>query len=125
MEANSLAEVAVKPAVLTVGDELVSGDRQHNGNERWLLSQLYERGHPADIAMQLRDDAEQIGEYVRLLRSNGHFPILVAGGLGGTHDDKTREGVARALGVPLETHSECDSILSARYAYASANLSPG
>lgn len=114
----AIPSTAVKPAVVTVGDEIVSGERQNNGNERWLLSQLYERGHQADVAIQLRDDADQIGEYISMLQSKGHYPIMIAGGLGGTHDDKTREGVGIGLGLPIETHPECDAILAARYVQA-------
>lgn len=72
--------------------------------------------------MQLPDDAASIGEWVAQLKATGHRPILISGGMGGTHDDKTREGVALALRLPLVRHAECDTILAARYAVAADGL---
>jgi len=103
------------PAVVTVGDELVSGERENNGNERWLQRELSRRLKPAQICMQVGDDAEHISSAVGFLLSSGHKPIFVVGGMGGTHDDVTREGVARAHGCELTTSAECDAILRAMY----------
>ncbi len=96
--------------------------RPTNNNERWLCAQLAARGHPARVVMQLPDDAVAIGAWLAQLLSTGHTPVLVAGGMGGTHDDKTREGVALALGLPLERHAACDAILAQRYAAAPDGL---
>jgi molybdopterin-biosynthesis enzyme MoeA-like protein len=111
-----------KPAVVTVGDELVMGERPTNSNERWLCAQLTARGHPARVVLQLPDDAAVIGLWLQHLLTSGHTPVLCAGGMGGTHDDKTREGVALALGVPLERHAACDVLLAAKYAASADGL---
>jgi molybdopterin-biosynthesis enzyme MoeA-like protein len=111
-----------KPAVVTVGDELVMGERPTNNNERWLCAQLTARGHPARVVLQLPDDDAVIGFWLAQLLASGHAPVLCAGGMGGTHDDKTREGVARALGVPLERHAACDALLATKYAAAADGL---
>ena len=103
-----------RPAVVTVGDELVFGERE-NGNQRWLLARLHALGHPAEVALSLPDDLGTIAHWIAALKARGCFPILVSGGLGGTHDDCTRQAVAAALGRALTLHPECDAILADRY----------
>jgi molybdopterin-biosynthesis enzyme MoeA-like protein len=103
-----------RPAVVTVGDELLYGERE-NGNQRWLLSRLQTLGHPAELALSLPDDLGAIAHWIAALVARGCAPILVSGGIGGTHDDCTRQGVAAGLGLRLELHPECDAILAERY----------
>ena len=107
-------QTSVKPAIVTVGDELLFGERV-NDNQKWLLRLLWERGYPAHMALSLPDDVHIIALWLRQLLSTDHYPILVSGGIGGTHDDLTREGIALALGVPLVKHPECYRILEGRY----------
>ena len=99
-----------------MGDELIFGERDSNGNERFLLRSLHERGAPAVMAAQLPDDAEVIASFLRYAKAQSWSPIFVAGGLGGTHDDKTREAVALGLGLPLVRHDECFETLDAAFA---------
>ncbi len=104
----------MRPAVVTVGDELLFGERE-NGNQRWLLQRLQALGHPAELAVTLPDALGTIAHWVAALVARGCAPILVSGGLGGTHDDRTREGVAAGLGLALELHPACDALLAAHY----------
>ena len=115
MCATRAAAAAAAPAVVTVGDELVRGERPRNDNERWMLEELARRDRPAALALQVGDDAVDIGEAVAFLLRRGHAFVLVSGGVGGTHDDKTREGVARAVGRPLVRHAECAEALRKKY----------
>lgn len=107
-------ETVFQPAVITVGNELVYGERR-NDNQAWLLTRLWENGIPARLALSLGDDEAQIGVEIRHLKSANYFPILVAGGIGGTHDDVTRQGIAAGLDLPLVRHAECHAILAQRY----------
>ena len=102
------------PAVVTVGDELVLGERG-NENSRWMSEWLKLNLRPAGVQLSLPDDVETIAQWLKQLLQENHFPVLVAGGIGGTHDDCTRAGIAQALGVPLTRHPECWEILVARY----------
>lgn len=99
------------PCVCTVGDELLYGERESNGNERFMLRTLHARGTPAALAAQLADDPQTIADFIRFAQHQRYSPVFVAGGLGGTHDDKTREGVALALNRRLTKHTECFQIL--------------
>jgi molybdenum cofactor synthesis domain-containing protein len=91
----------VDASCIIVGDEILSGHVQ-DANGHFIASRLTATGHrlrrlavvsdaPGDIVAAVRADVE-LGL---------HF-VFVCGGLGPTHDDRTMEGVAEALGVALE-----------------------
>lgn len=103
-----------KPAVITVGQEVLYGERP-NDNLLWLLRAFERFGIPAAVAMVLPDDEAAIGKHLAFLVSQGYRPIFVSGGIGGTHDDRTRQGIALALERPLVRHEECFAILARRY----------
>lgn len=105
---------STRPAVVTIGDELVLGEKQ-NGNQHWLLQTLWQLNHPAQISISLPDDVDTIAHWVGYLVKQDHFPVLVSGGIGGTHDDCTREGIAKGVGVELARHDECHRILEKKY----------
>ncbi len=104
----------LRPAVVTVGDEILYAERG-NDNQSWLLRRLWELGAPATLALCVGDDADDIAATVRALKAMSLFPILVSGGIGGTHDDLTRQGVAAGLDLALVVHGECDRILRDHY----------
>ena len=91
-------------AILTVGDELLSGDTV-NTNATWLAGQLTERGVTVPRVLVVPDDREVIAEYVREW-GEAYDALIVTGGLGGTHDDVTMDAVADALGVELVAEDE-------------------
>ncbi len=103
----------IRPAVVTVGDELIFGEQQ-NANQQWLAKILWEKGIPSKLSLVLPDEISAIAGWIRELRHKKHDLILVSGGIGGTHDDCTREGIAKGLDVELEQHKECLDILTAR-----------
>ena len=86
--------------MVTVGDELVLGERG-NENSRWMSEWLKLNLRPAGIQLSLPDDVETIAQWLKQLLQENHFPVLAAGGIGGTHDDCTRAGIAQALGLSL------------------------
>ena len=107
-------KAAIQPAVVTVGDELIFGEHQ-NQNQCWLLQRLWDKGYPARVAITLPDAVDIIAFWLRQVLQAQYYPVLVSGGIGGTHDDCTREAVARALGLPLVRHEDCFDILAAKY----------
>mmetsp|Transcript_32730 Transcript_32730/g.100596 ORF Transcript_32730/g.100596 Transcript_32730/m.100596 type:complete len:259 (+) Transcript_32730:81-857(+) len=104
-----------KPAVVSVGDELVMGERRDDENLRWMCAMLRERETPARVAVTIGDDVGIIAEHVGGLYKTGYRPILVSGGIGSMDNDHTREGVAAALGLPLEMHNEYLKLLHCCY----------
>jgi len=105
---------ALKPAVVTVGSELVYGERD-NDNQQWLLRKLWDNAIPAALSLSVGDDETLIAAQIARLHEEGYFPILVSGGIGGTHDDVTRQGIAAGLERPPVEHEECRSILAEKY----------
>ena len=103
-----------RPAIVTVGDELVLGE-QENHNQLWLLREMAQKSYPAEVALSLPDNPEIISENLIYLLHCGNKPIIVSGGIGGTHDDCTRLGIAKSLGVPLTLHQECHKILANKF----------
>ncbi|WP_255151071.1 competence/damage-inducible protein A [Halorarius halobius] len=90
-------------AVVTVGDELLAGDTE-NTNATWLGRELADRGVAVVRVLTVPDDVEAIAENVR--RYADRFDaVVVTGGLGGTPDDVTMDGVAAAFDRPLEENA--------------------
>ena len=105
----------LRPAVVTVGDELILGELQNANNQEWMF-QLFQHHHcPAEIGLTLPDELKVIARWIRELKKRNYFPIFVSGGIGGTHDDCTREGIAKGLGVSLTRHEDCYQQLAKRY----------
>jgi molybdenum cofactor synthesis domain-containing protein len=96
----SAARAGPTAVVLTVGNEIVSGDVE-NTNASWLARRLASLGVAVTLAAAVRDDVDEIAAFLRLESPRVGF-VFVTGGLGGTPDDITREAVAAAFGLPCE-----------------------
>jgi molybdenum cofactor synthesis domain-containing protein len=103
----------VTAAIVTIGNELVSGDTE-NTNASWLARRLEALGVPVRLVASVPDDMEAI---VPCLRSQAAAVdvVVVTGGLGGTPDDITREAVAAAFGVEQAEVPEVADALRARF----------
>jgi molybdenum cofactor synthesis domain-containing protein len=103
----------VTAAIVTIGNELVSGDTE-NTNASWLARRLEALGLPVRLIASVPDDMEAI---VALLRAQSVAVevVVVTGGLGGTPDDITREAVAAAFGVEQAEVPEVAAALRARF----------
>jgi nicotinamide-nucleotide amidase len=99
--------------VLTVGNEIVSGDVE-NTNASWLARRLASLGVSVELMAAIRDDVEEIAAFLRVEAVRTDF-VFVTGGLGGTPDDVTREGVASAVGVGCEEIPEVAARLRGRF----------
>jgi nicotinamide-nucleotide amidase len=103
----------VRAAILTIGNELVSGDTV-NSNAAWLAQRLERLGVKVVISAAVPDEAEQIVDFIRR-ESPRVDHLLVTGGLGGTPDDITREAVAFAFEVEPFELKELAEQLRARF----------
>jgi molybdenum cofactor synthesis domain-containing protein len=103
----------VLAAILTIGNELVSGDTE-NTNASWLARRLESLGVKVAISAAVPDETERIVDFVRRERPLVDH-VIVTGGLGGTPDDITREALAAAFAVPQELVPELADDLRARF----------
>lgn len=99
-------------ALLTVGDELLSGDTA-NTNATWLATQLTERGATVARILVVPDDRELLASKV-VEYSDLFDATIVTGGLGGTPDDRTMEGVAAAFDRSLVVNERARSDVEER-----------
>lgn len=100
-------------AILTIGNELVSGDVP-NTNATWLAQRLEQGGAKVTLLAALPDELDRIAAFVRR-EAPLVDRLLVTGGLGGTPDDITRESIAAAFGVEQEEVPELAADLRARF----------
>jgi molybdenum cofactor synthesis domain-containing protein len=92
--------VAERAVILTVGNEIVSGDVE-NTNASWLARRLAELGIEVRLLAAVGDDVAAIAAFLRAERDLASH-VFVTGGLGGTPDDITREAVAASFDLPCE-----------------------
>jgi len=105
--------VSSTAAILTIGNELVSGDVP-NSNGSWLARRLAPLGVSVRLIAAVPDVIDDIAEFVRREAPLVDF-LLVTGGLGGTPDDLTREAIAHAFGAEQEEVADLAADLRARF----------
>ncbi|MCC7290795.1 MAG: nicotinamide-nucleotide amidohydrolase family protein [Phycisphaerales bacterium] len=100
-------------AILSVGDEVVTGAIVDT-NAAWLAGELTGLGFRVRMLGAVRDERGEIAAAFREAIFAAQA-VIVTGGLGPTADDLTREGLADALGVPLEHSVEAEAQITALY----------
>ena len=100
-------------AILTIGNELVSGDVP-NTNGSWLAKRLEALGVAVRLIAALPDEIEPIASFVAV-EAPAVDLLLVTGGLGGTPDDLTREAIAAAFRVDRIEQPELADRLRERF----------
>jgi molybdenum cofactor synthesis domain-containing protein len=101
--------------VLTIGNELVSGDVP-NTNGAWLARRLAPLGVSVRLIAAVPDEIDTVADFVRAEAPRVDF-LLVTGGLGGTPDDLTREAIAHAFGLGQQEVAELAADLRARFTH--------
>jgi molybdenum cofactor synthesis domain-containing protein len=104
---------AVIAALLTIGNEIVSGDVV-NTNAAWLAKRLESLGVKVAVTAAVPDEIETVASWVNRERERVDH-VIVTGGLGGTPDDLTREAIAAAFGVEQVEVPELAEELRRRY----------
>ncbi len=104
--------------ILCVGNELLIG-KTLNTNAQWIAKQATALGITVKRITVVADDVNEIAHAIReILKRKPHFAITT-GGLGPTFDDKTLEGIAKALNRKLAVNQKALKMVKEKYeAYA-------
>lgn len=104
---------APRAELLSIGAELLLGETVDT-NAAYLGSELASLGLPLASVRMLPDDRAVIAAAFSEARARSSV-VLATGGLGPTHDDLSREGVADALGEELTEDPRLVAVLEERF----------
>ena len=93
--------------MIAIGSELLRPGARETHSE-WLLPRLSSIGLEVVSRQVVGDGDEAIAAAFRHARSRGSL-VLATGGIGPTRDDRTRQALARLLGVPLRRDRRADA----------------
>ena len=108
--------------VIAVGDEMTSGQRLDT-NSQWLAQQLNDLGIEVAWHSTVGDDIKRHTEVVKTALGRVNV-VLMTGGLGPTKDDLTRQAIADAAGVELETDENALAHIESIFAHRNREMSP-
>jgi nicotinamide-nucleotide amidase len=108
-----VAAPAPRALLLSIGSELLAGETV-DSNAAFLGRELARLGMELAGVRQLPDDLSSIAAAFVEARASADV-VLATGGLGPTHDDLTREGLAQALDEPLEADPLLEAWLRDRF----------
>jgi nicotinamide-nucleotide amidase len=100
--------------IICVGNELLIG-KTLNTNAQWLAKRITTLGLITRRVTVVGDDIDEISSAIKdAIQRNPSF-LITTGGLGPTFDDKTPEGLAKALGRRIEVNGEALKMVKEKY----------
>jgi molybdenum cofactor synthesis domain-containing protein len=100
--------------IVCIGTELLIG-KTLNTNAQWLAKRITSLGLSVRRITNVSDDIDEISSALQeAIQRNPRF-LITTGGLGPTFDDKTLEGLARALKCKLEISNEALNMVEEKY----------
>lgn len=103
----------MKIGAIIIGDEILTGRRQDE-HLKHTINALANRGLELAWVKYCGDDERLLCEEFRCIRARSDI-CFSFGGIGATHDDKTRQSIAAALKVPLQRHPDAVREIEAKY----------
>jgi len=100
--------------IVSVGTELLIG-KTLNTNAQWLAKRATTLGLKVKRVTAVGDNVDEISNVIRETIQRGSGFVIVTGGLGPTFDDKTLEGVAKAVGRELKIHDLALKMVKEKY----------
>ncbi len=100
--------------IICVGNELLIG-KTLNTNAHWLAKKTTTLGLHVKKITVIGDDINEISSAVKEALMRKPRFIVTTGGLGPTFDDKTLEGIAKALNRKLEENEEALRMVKEKY----------
>lgn len=100
--------------LICIGNELLIG-KTLNTNAQWLTKRITSLGLKVRRITTVADDLEEISSAIKeALQRKTRF-VITTGGLGPTFDDKTLEGIAKALNLELKVNNEALKMIEEKY----------
>jgi molybdenum cofactor synthesis domain-containing protein len=116
--------MSVDMEIICVGNELLIG-KTVNTNAQWMGKQATNLGVNVKRITTVQDIVDEIANAIREAIERKPQFIVTTGGLGPTFDDKTLEGVAKALNRKLQINEKALAMVKVRYAeYAKTRYVP-
>ncbi|MGH9121455.1 MAG: competence/damage-inducible protein A [Acidimicrobiales bacterium] len=112
----------MRAEVIAIGTELLLGQIVDT-NSAWLGERLAEAGIDCLYQVHVGDNEGRIAQAIREAAGRADA-VICCGGLGPTHDDVTRESLARAMAARLVRKPEQVARLQALFAAGSREVSP-
>ncbi|QIW24292.1 nicotinamide mononucleotide deamidase-related protein [Sulfolobus sp. S-194] len=100
--------------IINIGNEILTG-RTVNTNASHIARRLTSLGYTVRRITVVRDEIEEIVSAFKEAISRRPKIIISTGGLGPTYDDKTNEGLAKALNIELELNEIAYKMLLEKY----------
>ena len=106
--------------IICVGNELLIG-KTLNTNAHWIARRATSLGILVKRITTVSDDVDEIADAIREALQRKPKFIITTGGLGPTFDDKTLEGIAKALNLKWEVNEKALKMVREKYeAYVKA-----
>jgi nicotinamide-nucleotide amidase len=100
--------------IICVGNELLIG-KTLNTNAQWLTKRVTTLGLTTRRITVVGDNIDEISSVIQEAIERSTSFILTTGGLGPTFDDKTLEGITKALGRKTEINKEALKMVKEKY----------
>jgi len=100
--------------LIGIGNELLIG-KIANTNAQWLAKRITIMGLNVSRVTVIGDDISEISKTLREVLKRKPKVIITTGGLGPTFDDKTLQGIAKALNLQLEVNPEAMKMVKDKY----------
>lgn len=100
--------------IICIGNELLIG-KTLNTNASWLAKRSTTFGIMVKRVTVVGDDVDEVASVVREALSRKPKFIITTGGLGPTFDDKTLQGIAKALNRKLEVNEKALKMVREKY----------
>ncbi len=100
--------------IICVGNELLIG-KTLNTNAQWLAKRVTSLGLNVRRVNTVGDDIDEISSALHEAFQRNPSFIITTGGLGPTFDDRTLEGVAKALQRRIEVHNQALRMVEEKY----------
>lgn len=100
--------------IICIGTELLIG-KTLNTNAHWLAKRITALGLNIRRITNVHDEIDEMSKTIQETLQRKPLFIITCGGLGPTFDDKTLEGVAKALGCKIEINKDALKMIEEKY----------